>query len=471
MRFPGQLLPKRNQPDTNNITPVYPDTNIHQGWKEYKWTIILILIAFAILFTSIFSYAQAPKPGDRLPNLEFKPLTNYEHSEAKLSDFKGKVLILDFWATWCAPCVAMIPKMDSLQQAFAGRVQFISIAYQPENQVHNFMEKLEAQHHRQYHLAEVTGDTTLKNSFHPASYPHYVWIDAEGKVAAITGFQDINAGNIRKMLAGENPATTVKPYAEQPYDYHKPLLIGSNGGDGNNLLYHSLLTSYTPGLHPGLAIVNDTITGRKITCKNNSIHQLYELAWSDSGRNFNRQNTRLLVKDTTRLVNRKDAGQPYLDWLARGNGFCYELQVPRDLAPSALSMMRQDLDRYFTRYKASIIKEARQCLILSRIPGGRAPVTKGNNPDVRLDRFGWTVSNCSLGILCERLNYYQLLHDPVVDETGLADPIDLEVPIKQLSAKGGPDTGAINTELARYGLQLQPGKRTREILILSDRQP
>src|SRR5690606_32513427 len=44
-----------------------------------------------------------------------------------LKDYKGKLIIIDFWATWCTPCVAMIPKVDSLQQAFAPQVQFISV--------------------------------------------------------------------------------------------------------------------------------------------------------------------------------------------------------------------------------------------------------------------------------------------------------------------------------------------------------
>ncbi len=62
--------------------------------------------------------------GQQVPDLLLTNLHNYRDkqgnlsSSAKISDFKGKLLILDFWATWCSPCVAMIPKMDSLQQEF-----------------------------------------------------------------------------------------------------------------------------------------------------------------------------------------------------------------------------------------------------------------------------------------------------------------------------------------------------------------
>lgn len=41
-------------------------------------------------------------------------LTNLEGKEVKLSDYRGKVVVLDFWATWCAPCIASFPNMQNL---------------------------------------------------------------------------------------------------------------------------------------------------------------------------------------------------------------------------------------------------------------------------------------------------------------------------------------------------------------------
>jgi thiol-disulfide isomerase/thioredoxin len=65
-----------------------------------------------------FKLAKAPKP---LPDLAFvddadKPL--------KLSDYKGKVVLLNFWATWCAPCVKEMPSLDRLQ-AKMGKDKFV----------------------------------------------------------------------------------------------------------------------------------------------------------------------------------------------------------------------------------------------------------------------------------------------------------------------------------------------------------
>jgi thiol-disulfide isomerase/thioredoxin len=59
-----------------------------------------------------FKLAAQPKP---LPDLEIQ---NADDKPMKLSDFKGKVVLLNFWATWCTPCVKEMPSLDRLQAAF-----------------------------------------------------------------------------------------------------------------------------------------------------------------------------------------------------------------------------------------------------------------------------------------------------------------------------------------------------------------
>lgn len=55
-------------------------------------------------------------------------LTNMKGEKVKLSDYKGKVVILDFWATWCGPCRASFPKMQELVEKYKNRnVEFFFI--------------------------------------------------------------------------------------------------------------------------------------------------------------------------------------------------------------------------------------------------------------------------------------------------------------------------------------------------------
>ena len=56
-------------------------------------------------------------------------LRGVNHSPVRLSDYKGKVILLDFWATWCAPCQTEIPQFIAFQNKFAGQgFQMIGIS-------------------------------------------------------------------------------------------------------------------------------------------------------------------------------------------------------------------------------------------------------------------------------------------------------------------------------------------------------
>jgi thiol-disulfide isomerase/thioredoxin len=65
-----------------------------------------------------FQLAKPPKP---LPELAFN---DADDKPLKLADYKGKAVLLNFWATWCAPCVKEMPSLDRLQ-AQMGKDNFV----------------------------------------------------------------------------------------------------------------------------------------------------------------------------------------------------------------------------------------------------------------------------------------------------------------------------------------------------------
>lgn len=72
--------------------------------------------AFALV-TLFSSCAWAVSPGDAAPEFDLAG----KNGPVKLSDFKGKTVYVDFWASWCGPCRQSFPWMNELQAKYAGQ--------------------------------------------------------------------------------------------------------------------------------------------------------------------------------------------------------------------------------------------------------------------------------------------------------------------------------------------------------------
>lgn len=146
--------------------------------------------------------------GDQLPEDFWKTkhqiYNGQDLTNQDLSEYKGKLLILDFWATWCGSCISNLPKLSKLQLDFTGKMKVILVncfnTRDNEKKISAFYVKrkdlLSAPQ-----LPTVINDRSLLQMFPHRIIPHYVWIDANGTVAAITNSQYINAYQIEQMLS------------------------------------------------------------------------------------------------------------------------------------------------------------------------------------------------------------------------------------------------------------------------------
>lgn len=100
---------------------------------------VLILVLLAVVGVTgyrIYSGNQRPDPvaspasggvrvGDPAPDVELKTL---DGATVKLSQYRGKVVVLNFWATWCPPCLAEMPSMEKLYLMFpAGDLVMLAV--------------------------------------------------------------------------------------------------------------------------------------------------------------------------------------------------------------------------------------------------------------------------------------------------------------------------------------------------------
>lgn len=138
-------------------------------------TSLLKTLTLAALFAGTFCTAHAElKVGDTLPNLTTLNL------EGKLPDsLKGKVVIVDFWASWCAPCAQSFPVLDELQKKYKDQglvILAVSVDEKPDK-MENFLKKNPVSF-----VVVRDAEHKLVATAEPQTMPSSFIIDREGKV-------------------------------------------------------------------------------------------------------------------------------------------------------------------------------------------------------------------------------------------------------------------------------------------------
>lgn len=133
--------------------------------------------------------SNAPAYQDATDKAPDFTLVNVEGKNVSLSDYKGKVVIIDFWATWCGPCRRGIPDLVELQKEYKDNLAVIGISLDQENT-----------------KANVPGFVTNMKINYPIVYTNDKVINDYGGINAIpTTFIIDKDGNIVKKLVGLYP--------------------------------------------------------------------------------------------------------------------------------------------------------------------------------------------------------------------------------------------------------------------------
>jgi peroxiredoxin len=132
-------------------------------------TLLLLVIVFAV--------APGVAAQQQAPNVSLRDING---KRVRLSDFKGKVVLLNFWATWCVPCRAEIPDLVKQQRRYRIRgLRIVGVTYPPEQiaDVRSFVREL------RINYPVVIGRKETKQAFTTsATLPLTVVIDRKGKI-------------------------------------------------------------------------------------------------------------------------------------------------------------------------------------------------------------------------------------------------------------------------------------------------
>ena len=136
------------------------------------------------------------KVGDVAPAFAFKTL---DGKEVKLADFKGKYILLDFWATWCGPCRGETPHLKSVYDAFGQRERFVMVGLSMDEAMDSPKKYVQSNSIKwvQGFLGERAKNQTVLNLYGVRGIPSIWLIGPDGKVIA----KDLGGDEIKTAVA------------------------------------------------------------------------------------------------------------------------------------------------------------------------------------------------------------------------------------------------------------------------------
>ncbi len=159
---------------------------------------------FAEREADLLATIQTMTVGVRVPNIAGKRL---DGSQENLSAFAGQVVLVDFWATWCGPCVDALPKLREMVGGLpAEKFEILSISVDDDVETVTEFQVDEPMPWSNWHV-DIDGE--LVNSWQVKAFPTYVLLDTDGLVLA----RDYHLGEaletlIRQSVAGKQPETS-----------------------------------------------------------------------------------------------------------------------------------------------------------------------------------------------------------------------------------------------------------------------
>lgn len=395
------------------------------------------------------------KIGDQVPDILIDKIINNDKRSIRTSDYKDKLLILDFWDTYCTVCIASMPKLDSLQKVFANKVKLLSVTYQSEEMITKFFKtnRFFTEHNPPVKRTSVVDDRILRSYFRYETNPHVVWIN-EGKVVAITGGEYITSENIQTLLDGKQVDWMLKT---EQFDTTTPFVtLNPLWQDASDSPYYSysVLTGQATSVpeHGGINFIQDSINNHtRIAIFNQSIYHAYQILLVNTDsfpKKYIPHPARIVmeVKDPSRYIYKSEYGN-YADW-NRKNLISYEMTKHGLIDKTMMTKLAiQDLNSRLG-INGRFEKRKVKCLVFIKTD---RPITD----TLAREDGGMALSSIILLKLDVSGRY-----PPAINESGFMGGLNLNPTDGTLAG--------LRKEIQRHGLDLIESERYIEVVVITD---
>lgn len=393
---------------------------------------ILIAIFF---FNCTIGFSQPIlKPGEFFPNYLLRPVVNAPSSEIDIWQIKGKYIILNFWGTWCAPCIPEMDSLGKLQKKFAGRVQIIGISNDTDIKLRSYLKKRPTQ-------VWLASDTTsnLYRQLGLRFVGQSLVLDPNKKIIGIVRSDSINTTWMEKLITGKDITLNGETDGPVSGEFGDPFGIDSTTTESFSL------RSYMSG-KPSMSMtyLNTALEGRRLTylnvCKTSLYRDAYEIA----------SQAQLIYEfDENEVCNFDD----------NNTLVCFDLLVKPSQKDSILLIMQQKLKASLP-FKVRTETRKITVLVLSLDTSGLKPKVSQKSKSV----YSYSGNGFSGSAIPMKTFAGYLANEsgrPVVDETGLVGVFDIDTKLTLRTKE------EIINSLKPLGLKLEKAERELPVLVIS----
>jgi thiol-disulfide isomerase/thioredoxin len=191
-------------------------------WIQYGVFAAVAVVLYATgLHTEVIGFAQRGLLATGLMNPDVKEITEVRHNESTSADLpastkadfnlklidkdgnisslealKGKVIFMNFWATWCPPCIAEMPSIDKLHEEMGDEVAFVMLSLDQDFELAKAFDKRKG-----YNLPIYAPASNLPSMYQSSAIPTTYIIDADGNLALThKGMADYSDEEFKKFL-------------------------------------------------------------------------------------------------------------------------------------------------------------------------------------------------------------------------------------------------------------------------------
>ncbi|MET0462133.1 MAG: redoxin domain-containing protein [Chitinophagaceae bacterium] len=388
-------------------------------------------ILFFLLSWNLAVQAQELAPQDQLPDISL-PRT-LDGTISKTSAYKGKLLVIDFWATWCSPCISAMKELEGYKKELGDQLEVIAISDEPEERLRKFMKARPT-------TLTIASDTAgnFRKYFPHGTIPHTVLIGPEGKVYAITNADNITLDVLKVALKGVNVNL---PYKKDKVGFDINTYFTA---DSTKPRQFSLLPPVEGTGTMSKRYLDGTFKDRRFTIVNMPIDGLFRLAYD---------------KNYYSVINEYDTvKRKYADEIK----YCLDAWIETPDRDKLLAFIREELKKTFIDVDVSLEKRKKTVLLLKAKKEASALLKPSNEKNEGYGGGGshFEGNGVKLDALSDYIESFGLYKGKVLNETGLDGRFDIYIEFQP------EKKDSLKEELAKLGLYWETAEREVDMLVL-----